>query len=98
MEEEKPTTTHRLYRADSRELSFLKDESVHLILTSPPYWNIKKYNDSQGQYYVSTGYLPPANSSTVTLLYIVLHLDVQNFYMASQASYLWLHTLVVVRS
>ncbi len=49
MEEETQITTHRLYRADSRDLSYLEDESVHLILTSPPYWNIKRYNDSQGQ-------------------------------------------------
>jgi DNA modification methylase len=30
-------------------LSFLGDESVHLIVTSPPYWNLKKYNENPDQ-------------------------------------------------
>lgn len=33
---------------DSRDMSELKDESVHLIVTSPPYWQLKDYgNGSQ---------------------------------------------------
>ena len=33
---------------DSRNMSELKDESVHLIITSPPYWQLKDYgNGSQ---------------------------------------------------
>ena len=35
-------TVHNLYQADARSLSFIDDESVHLILTSPPYWTLKK--------------------------------------------------------
>jgi site-specific DNA-methyltransferase (adenine-specific) len=27
----------------------LPDESVHLVITSPPYWNLKRYNDHPGQ-------------------------------------------------
>jgi len=42
-------TTHRLINADSRELSFLLDESVHLAVTSPPYWNLKRYNENPDQ-------------------------------------------------
>lgn len=42
-------TTHTLYLKDARELSDLKSESVHLILTSPPYWTLKKYRDCSGQ-------------------------------------------------
>ncbi len=42
-------TTHRLVQGDSRELSFLKDESIHLVLTSPPYWNLKRYNEHPQQ-------------------------------------------------
>ncbi len=38
-------TKQLVYIADSRNLSMIPDESVHLILTSPPYWNLKKYND-----------------------------------------------------
>ena len=33
-------TIHRLIQGDARDLSFLPDESVHLAITSPPYWNI----------------------------------------------------------
>jgi len=36
-------TNHTLYHADARNLSFIKDKSVHLILTSPPYFNLKEY-------------------------------------------------------
>jgi modification methylase len=42
-------TLHRLINADSRELSFLGDESVHLVVTSPPYWNLKRYNENPDQ-------------------------------------------------
>jgi len=42
-------TTHRLIHADARDLSFLADESVHLIVTSPPYWNLKRYNEHDDQ-------------------------------------------------
>jgi DNA modification methylase len=30
-------------------MEFLSDNSVHLIVTSPPYWTLKKYRDSDGQ-------------------------------------------------
>jgi site-specific DNA-methyltransferase (adenine-specific) len=30
-------------------LSILQDESVHLVITSPPYWNLKRYNENPGQ-------------------------------------------------
>ncbi|MCK4506596.1 MAG: site-specific DNA-methyltransferase [Candidatus Aegiribacteria sp.] len=42
-------TEHTLYQTDSRDLSFLADESVHLVLTSPPYWTLKKYRDNENQ-------------------------------------------------
>lgn len=42
-------TSHRLINADARNLSFLKDESVHLVVTSPPYWNLKRYNENPHQ-------------------------------------------------
>lgn len=45
---EKPTT-QRLINGDARDLSFLPDESLHLVITSPPYWNLKKYNDNPSQ-------------------------------------------------
>ena len=43
------STTQRLINGDARNLSFLPDESIHLVITSPPYWNLKKYNDSPSQ-------------------------------------------------
>ncbi|MCX6089082.1 MAG: site-specific DNA-methyltransferase [Candidatus Atribacteria bacterium] len=39
----------RLINGDARDLSFLKDESVHLVVTSPPYWNLKRYNENPDQ-------------------------------------------------
>ncbi len=34
---------HTIINGDSREMSELKDESVHLVVTSPPYWQLKDY-------------------------------------------------------
>jgi modification methylase len=42
-------THHRLILGDSRRLAQLGDESVHLVVTSPPYWTLKEYNDQPGQ-------------------------------------------------
>ncbi len=42
-------TRHVLYRGDSRKLSFIKNESVHLVITSPPYWIVKDYRPIEGQ-------------------------------------------------
>lgn len=42
-------TYHRLVNGDARDLSFMPDESVHLVLTSPPYWNLKRYNENPDQ-------------------------------------------------
>jgi modification methylase len=43
-------TTHRLRLGDARDLSWIPDSSVHLVVTSPPYWTLKEYeqgNSSQ---------------------------------------------------
>jgi len=45
----KDTTTHRLIQGDARSMPFMPDESVHLVVTSPPYWNLKKYNENRAQ-------------------------------------------------
>ena len=42
-------TTHRLINGDARDLSFLGDNSIHLVVTSPPYWNLKRYNENPDQ-------------------------------------------------
>ncbi len=41
-------TEHKLYRYDARDIK-LKPESIHLVVTSPPYWNLKKYPEVKGQ-------------------------------------------------
>src|SRR5260221_10305177 len=42
-------TTHDIRVGDARDLFFIKDDSVHLVLTSPPYWTLKEYRLSDGQ-------------------------------------------------
>ena len=37
------TNWAKIFIADSRKMIELEDESVHLIVTSPPYWHIKNY-------------------------------------------------------
>lgn len=39
-------TTHTLINGDSRNLSLIPDKSVHLIITSPPYWQLKDYGNN----------------------------------------------------
>jgi len=41
-------TEHSLLLSDARDLT-LSDESVHLVVTSPPYWTLKEYNACPGQ-------------------------------------------------
>ena len=36
-------THHRIIRGDSRYMIELEDNSVHLAITSPPYWQLKDY-------------------------------------------------------
>jgi site-specific DNA-methyltransferase (adenine-specific) len=42
-------TRHVLHLGDARSLSWVPDESVHLIVTSPPYWTLKEYEHSDEQ-------------------------------------------------
>lgn len=42
-------TLHRIIRGDACDLSFLEDESVHLVVTSPPYWTLKEYRPNARQ-------------------------------------------------
>lgn len=49
-------TTHRLQLQDARHMTGIEPESVHLILTSPPYWTLKEYRDSEGQLGAVTDY------------------------------------------
>ncbi len=38
-------TSHKIIIGDSRWMEKVKDESVHLIVTSPPYWQLKDYGN-----------------------------------------------------
>jgi modification methylase len=42
-------TQHLLKLGDARDLSWIPHQSVHLIVTSPPYWTLKKYEDNKRQ-------------------------------------------------
>jgi DNA modification methylase len=42
-------TRHRIYRGDARTMDGLPSESVHLVVTSPPYWTLKDYRRTEGQ-------------------------------------------------
>jgi site-specific DNA-methyltransferase (adenine-specific) len=52
------TTSHKIVIGDSRWMKELPDRSVHLVVTSPPYWQLKDYgnegqigfNDSYDEY------------------------------------------------
>ncbi len=43
------TTKHALRLGDARDLSWIPDASVHLVVTSPPYWTLKKYEENKRQ-------------------------------------------------
>jgi modification methylase len=40
---------HSLLQGDSRNLAHIPDASVHLVVTSPPYWNLKEYIKNPNQ-------------------------------------------------
>lgn len=42
-------TGHELVHGDARYASDLEPESIHLVVTSPPYWTLKRYNDHEQQ-------------------------------------------------
>jgi len=38
---------HKIIIGDSRKMNQVEDESIHLIITSPPYWQLKDYGAKQ---------------------------------------------------
>lgn len=42
-------TTITIYPGDARELDWLPAESIHLVVTSPPYWTLKEYPENESQ-------------------------------------------------
>ncbi len=51
-------TKHKIINGDSRQMTELVDKSIDLVITSPPYWQLKDYgiknqigyNDSYEEY------------------------------------------------
>lgn len=46
---ETATSSHVLRQGDARRLDWIPDESLHLVVTSPPYWTLKEYPDHEDQ-------------------------------------------------
>jgi DNA modification methylase len=46
---QKIPTTHGLNLRDARDMQSIADGSIHLVVTSPPYWTLKEYRVSEGQ-------------------------------------------------
>ena len=42
-------THHTLVRGDARKISKADVDTVHLVVTSPPYWTLKQYREGPGQ-------------------------------------------------
>lgn len=43
------STGHELVLGDARVASELEPESIHLVVTSPPYWTLKRYHEHEQQ-------------------------------------------------
>lgn len=43
------STDHKIYFEDARKVTKLHSNSVHLVVTSPPYWSIKDYSGDKRQ-------------------------------------------------
>ena len=41
-------THHKVVIGDSKYMDQIQDLSVHLVVTSPPYWKLKDYGDDEG--------------------------------------------------
>lgn len=50
------STQHVIHQGDSRSLDWIDFGSVHLVLTSPPYWTLKEYPIREGQLGAVAGY------------------------------------------
>lgn len=42
-------TKHLIHQGDAREIEWIPSDSVHLVVTSPPYWTLKEYPENQNQ-------------------------------------------------
>ncbi len=51
-----PSSNSEVHTADARNLDFLDDDSIDLIITSPPYWNKASYGSDDGNLGNVAGY------------------------------------------
>jgi DNA modification methylase len=42
-------TRHRVILGDARLMEEVPDNSIHLVVTSPPYWILKRYDGGAGE-------------------------------------------------
>lgn len=49
-------TNQQLFHSDARTIDYIPDQSVHLVLTSPPYFNLKEYRKGKNQLGVINDY------------------------------------------
>src|SRR6266851_9970620 len=42
-------TSHRLWPGDARRMAAVESDSVHLVVTSPPYFDLKSYPSHESQ-------------------------------------------------
>ena len=40
-------TMHTIIQDDSRQMNLIPDQSVHLVISSPPYWQLKDYGTKE---------------------------------------------------
>jgi len=47
-------TSHFLIQGDARKMAAVEADSVHLVLTSPPYWTLKRYDEHASEGYTAS--------------------------------------------
>ena len=67
-------TDHIIINDDSRKMKELEDESLHLVVTSPPYWQLKDYG-SENQVVYNDSYEKYINNLSLVWyeVYRILH-------------------------
>ena len=60
-------TIHKIYFGDSRKCEKILDESVQLIVTSPPYFDLKDYGSDNQIGFGETYKTPPGKPTTLVV-------------------------------
>ena len=59
--------TTRIINASAHDFPMLADGSVHAIVTSPPYWGLRKYAGEQDVEWPGVSYAPIAGMPPITV-------------------------------